>query len=76
MKPNTKAFTLVYATQQGNSKEIAESISESSEKYDLECQLFCISEFGKKLDINKIDCLVIVGATTGLSDCIFIKSLI
>lgn len=61
----TADFLLLYASQNGNSKAIAEDLFEQCESSNFTCELKCCSEVDKGFQLEKTTCLVLVGATTG-----------
>lgn len=58
-------FVLLYASQKGNAKAIAEDLAEQCESKGLICELRCCSEIGKTFSLEETRCLVLVGSTTG-----------
>ncbi|XP_037778404.1 methionine synthase reductase-like [Penaeus monodon] len=58
-------FLLLYASQKGNAKAIAEDLAEQCESKGLICELRCCSELGKTFSLEETRCLVLVGSTTG-----------
>lgn len=56
---------LLYASQKGNAKAIAEDLAEQCESKGLICELRCCSELGKTFSLEETRCLVLVGSTTG-----------
>ncbi|XP_071544761.1 methionine synthase reductase-like [Panulirus ornatus] len=65
---NPADILLLYASQNGNSKAIAEDLFEQCEANDLPCELKCCSEIDKGFHLEKTKCMVLVGATTGDGD--------
>ncbi|XP_047490875.1 methionine synthase reductase-like isoform X2 [Penaeus chinensis] len=58
-------FLLLYASQKGNAKAIAEDLAEQCESKGLINELRCCSEIGKTFSLEETRCLVLVGSTTG-----------
>ncbi|XP_022084501.1 methionine synthase reductase-like [Acanthaster planci] len=64
-KGNQGRFLLVYGSQTGQAKAIAEEIFEMSPNHGLEPEMHCFSMTDKKFSIEKETCIVIVVSTTG-----------
>ncbi|CAG0884753.1 unnamed protein product [Darwinula stevensoni] len=60
-----KRFLLIYASQTGQAKAIAEEIASLAPEHGLLPDLHCISLTEKKFDITQERCVVIVTSTTG-----------
>ncbi|KAK7092257.1 methionine synthase reductase-like [Littorina saxatilis] len=58
-------FLLLYATQTGQAKAIAEEIFQQSTDRGLQPELHCLSMTDKKFSIEKEHCVVLVSSTTG-----------
>lgn len=58
-------FLLLYGSETGNSKAIAEQICEKAQRYQLVAKLHCFSETDKKFSIKESNCVVIICSTTG-----------
>jgi len=63
-----KKFTILYGSQTGQAKAIAEEIHELSEQQDLNSNLFCLSLTEKKFTLEKEGLVVFVVSTTGEGD--------
>ena len=63
-----KKFTILYGSQTGQAKAIAEEIHELSEQHDLNSNLFCLSLTEKKFTLEKEGLVVFVVSTTGEGD--------
>jgi len=61
-------FTILYGSQTGQAKAIAEEIHESSEQHGLHSNLFCLSLTEKKFTLEKETLVVFVVSTTGEGD--------
>ncbi|XP_068221140.1 methionine synthase reductase-like [Palaemon carinicauda] len=59
-------FLILFASQTGNARAIAESISEQCEAVGLKHDISCTS--GNESLLDNVDCLVFVGSTTGDGD--------
>uniref|UniRef100_A0A8C0G8K2 Flavodoxin-like domain-containing protein n=1 Tax=Chelonoidis abingdonii TaxID=106734 RepID=A0A8C0G8K2_CHEAB len=75
-----KRFLLLYATQKGQAKAIAEEICEQADAHGFEADIHCISESDKYNLVTEKDPLVIVISTTGTGDppdtaCKFVKEI-
>ncbi|XP_064103579.1 methionine synthase reductase-like [Macrobrachium nipponense] len=60
-------FLILFASQTGNAKAIAENISEECEAKGLVHSISCTSE-NEKFSLETTDCVVFVGSTTGDGD--------
>ncbi|XP_038078300.1 methionine synthase reductase-like [Patiria miniata] len=58
-------FLLLYGSQTGQAKAIAEEIFETSPNHGLDPEMHCISVTDKKFSIEKEKCVVIIVSTTG-----------
>ena len=59
-------LAIVYASQQGTSKGIAEDLHDECSENNIKSSVFCISEFGKQNElIQELDCVIFIAATTG-----------
>ncbi|CAH1772723.1 unnamed protein product [Owenia fusiformis] len=58
-------FLLLYASQTGQAKAIAEEINENAPQHGLNPELHCISQTEKKFSLERESCVVIVTSTTG-----------
>lgn len=63
-----KKFTILYGSQTGQAKAIAEEIHEFSEHHGLLSNLFCLSLTEKKFTLEKEALVVFVVSTTGEGD--------
>jgi methionine synthase reductase len=64
--PETTDIVIVYASQNGNSKAIAESINDLLTENGFETKLYCISKYEKEFNFNELKSpLVFVCSTTG-----------
>ena len=75
-----KTFTILYGSQTGQAKAIAEEIHELSEQHGLHSNLFCLSLTEKKFTVEKEPLVVFVVSTTGEGDppdtmCKFLRRL-
>ena len=61
-------FTILYGSQTGQAKAIAEEIHEFSEQHGLQSNLFCLSLTEKKFTLEKEALVVFVVSTTGEGD--------
>ena len=61
-------FTILYGSQTGQAKAIAEEIHELSEQHGLNSNLFCLSLTEKKFTLEKEALVVFVVSTTGEGD--------
>ena len=61
-------FTILYGSQTGQAKAIAEEIHEFSEQHGLYSNLFCLSLTEKKFTLEKESLVVFVVSTTGEGD--------
>ena len=61
-------FTILYGSQTGQAKAIAEEIHEFSEQHGLDSNLFCLSLTEKKFTLEKETLVVFVVSTTGEGD--------
>ncbi|XP_078349683.1 methionine synthase reductase-like [Oculina patagonica] len=61
-------FTILYGSQTGQAKAIAEEIHEFSEQHGLHSNLFCLSLTEKKFTLEKESVVVFVVSTTGEGD--------
>lgn len=61
-------FTILYGSQTGQAKAIAEEIHEFSEQHGLNSNLFCLSLTEKKFTLEKESLVVFVVSTTGEGD--------
>ena len=61
-------FTILYGSQTGQAKAIAEEIHEFSEQHGLDSNLFCLSLTEKKFALEKETVVVFVVSTTGEGD--------
>lgn len=61
-------FTILYGSQTGQAKAIAEEIHEFSEQHGLNSNLFCLSLTEKKFTLEKEALVVFVVSTTGEGD--------
>lgn len=61
-------FTILYGSQTGQAKAIAEEIHELSEQHGLHSNLFCLSLTEKKFTLEKEPVVVFVASTTGEGD--------
>ena len=61
-------FTILYGSQTGQAKAIAEEIHEFSEQHGLDSNLFCLSLTEKKFNLEKETLVVFVVSTTGEGD--------
>ena len=73
-------FTILYGSQTGQAKAIAEEIHEFSEQHGLKSNLFCLSLTEKKFALEKEALVVFVVSTTGEGDppdtmCKFLRRL-
>ncbi|KAJ8306916.1 hypothetical protein KUTeg_015000 [Tegillarca granosa] len=60
------SFLLLYGSQTGQAKAIAEEIAEKAEtQHNLKANVYCLSQTEKKFNIEKEKCVVIVTSTTG-----------
>ena len=50
-KMSEKSFTILYGSQTGQAKAIAEEIFEQAEEYDLKAKILCLSTTDKKVII-------------------------
>lgn len=67
--PNhTNRFLLLYGTATGQAKAIAEEIAEKSSSFGLVADLHELDDIGKKFNLEKEQCVVIVVSTTGDGD--------
>ncbi|XP_028403678.1 methionine synthase reductase-like [Dendronephthya gigantea] len=64
-KMSENTFTILYGSQTGQAKAIAEEIFEQAEGFDLKAKLLCLSTTDKKFAIEKEKCVVFVVSTTG-----------
>ncbi|XP_059167664.1 methionine synthase reductase-like isoform X2 [Physella acuta] len=62
---NKKSFLLVYGSETGQAKAIAEGIAEKATPFGLNANLFSLEQTGKQFNIEKEDCMVIIMSTTG-----------
>jgi methionine synthase reductase len=61
-----KQFTIIYASQTGQAKSIAENISDLASQRNFKTNLFCISEYEKRFHLNSLnEPVVFVISTTG-----------
>ena len=67
MSTNNK-FTVLYGSETGQAKAIAEEIHELSDKHGLVSKLFCLSLTEKKFDLPNESLVVFVVSTTGEGD--------
>lgn len=58
-------YLLLYGSQTGQAKAIAEEICERSSQHGLQADLHCLSMTDKKFSLEKETCVVIVTSTTG-----------
>ena len=58
-------FLLVYGSETGQAKAIAEDIADKSASHGLEADLHCADGVDKKFDLLKADLFVFVCSTTG-----------
>ncbi|XP_067385656.1 methionine synthase reductase isoform X2 [Emydura macquarii macquarii] len=63
-----RRFLLLYATQKGQAKAIAEEISEQADAHGFEADIHCINESDKYNLATEKDPIVIVISTTGTGD--------
>ena len=64
--PQNKSFTIVYASQTGQAKTIAESLYDLAASNKFDAKIFCISEHDKTFKLNELnEPLVFVCSTTG-----------
>ncbi|XP_006111092.2 methionine synthase reductase isoform X1 [Pelodiscus sinensis] len=75
-----RRFLLLYATQKGQAKAIAEEICEQADAHGFEADIHCINESDKYNLATEKDPLVIVISTTGTGDppdtaCKFVKEI-
>jgi len=61
----SKRFLLVYGSQTGQAKAIAEDIAEKAPSHDLEAELHCADEVDKKFNLSNEDLFVLICSTTG-----------
>lgn len=66
--PSANKFTVLYGSQTGQAKAIAEEIHEFSEQHGLQSNLFCLSLTEKKFTLEKEALVVFVVSTTGEGD--------
>lgn len=62
-------FLLLYGSQTGQAKAIAEEILGASQKHGLFAELYCLSLTDKKFCVEKEHCAVFVISTTGDGEC-------
>ncbi|XP_068730808.1 methionine synthase reductase-like [Montipora capricornis] len=67
-KSSANRFTILYGSQTGQAKAIAEEIHESSDHHGLNSNLFCLSLTEKKFTLEKEALVVFVVSTTGEGD--------
>ncbi|GFW94229.1 methionine synthase reductase [Trichonephila clavipes] len=60
-----KHFLLLYASQTGQAKAIAEEIADKAPSYGLKADIFCMSLTDKRFDILEESCAVFIVSTTG-----------
>ncbi|RUS90069.1 hypothetical protein EGW08_002182 [Elysia chlorotica] len=65
---NQNRFLMLYGTATGQAKAIAEEIAEKALTFGLTADLFELDDVGKKFNIEKERCVVIVVSTTGDGD--------
>ncbi|XP_064597948.1 LOW QUALITY PROTEIN: methionine synthase reductase-like [Liolophura sinensis] len=58
-------FLLLYGSQTGQAKAIAEEVHDKSEQFGLHAELHCISYTEKKFNLERERCVVFVVSTTG-----------
>lgn len=65
--PNSclKRFLLLYGSQTGQAKAIAEEVSDQAEQHGLFADLHCLSTTDKKFTLEKEACVIFVVSTTG-----------
>ena len=68
MGPVDNKFTILFGSQTGQAKAIAEEIHERSEQHGVCSKLLCLSLTEKKFNINKEKLVVFVVSTTGEGD--------
>ncbi|KAK2155313.1 hypothetical protein LSH36_243g04004 [Paralvinella palmiformis] len=61
-------FLLLYASQTGQAKAIAEEVAEKAVKHGLRPDLNCVSNTEKKFWLERESCTVLVSSTTGEGD--------
>ena len=66
--PVNNCFTILYGSQTGQAKAIAEEIHERAEEQGFRSKLFCLSLTDKKFTIDKEKLVVFVASTTGEGD--------
>ncbi|GFR29418.1 methionine synthase reductase [Trichonephila clavata] len=60
-----KHFLLLYASQTGQAKAIAEEIADKAPSYGLKADIFCMSLTDRRFDIQEESCAVFIVSTTG-----------
>ncbi|GFS96404.1 methionine synthase reductase [Nephila pilipes] len=60
-----KHFLLLYASQTGQAKAIAEEIANKAPSYGLKADIFCLSLTDKRFDIQNESCAVFIISTSG-----------
>ncbi|XP_050406331.1 methionine synthase reductase [Patella vulgata] len=69
MPINTKnRFLLLYGSQTGQAKAIAEEIADKAENHGLHADIHCMSQTEKTFNLEKENCAVFVVSTTGEGD--------
>eukprot|EP00058_Branchiostoma_floridae_P027416 XP_002612907.1 hypothetical protein BRAFLDRAFT_282133 [Branchiostoma floridae] len=68
MPAQNNRLVLLYGSQTGQAKAIAEEIHENAEKHGLRTDLFGLELTEKKFDVTKESCVVFVCSTTGDGD--------
>eukprot|EP00112_Aurelia_sp_Birch-Aquarium-sp1_P014105 Seg3019.3 transcript_id=Seg3019.3/GoldUCD/mRNA.D3Y31 product="Methionine synthase reductase" protein_id=Seg3019.3/GoldUCD/D3Y31 len=63
--PEKGKFTILYGSQTGQAKAIAEEIHQRCTDHNLTASIFCLSLTEKKFCINEESCVVFVVSTTG-----------
>ena len=66
--PTNNKFTILYGSETGQAKAIAEEIHEMSETHGFDSKIFCLSLTEKKFDLPKEPLVVFVVSTTGEGD--------
>ncbi|KAK3579904.1 hypothetical protein CHS0354_031423 [Potamilus streckersoni] len=61
-------FLLLYGSQTGQAKAIAEEIAEKAEQHGLRADIHCLSQTERKFYIKRESCIVFVVSTTGDGD--------
>ncbi|XP_076064807.1 methionine synthase reductase-like [Oratosquilla oratoria] len=68
MKVSRARIMLLFASETGQAKAIAEDIYDKCLNAKLSCLLRCVSEIDNSVDLSQEPCVVLVGSTTGDGD--------